>query len=127
MMSMFFKQKTVYEMRISDWSSDVCSSERYETQGMTVFEAASLGTPSVVSDADIADELGAGLWRVADGSTAALAATIRAAADDIVRGSAPVPEPRIAELFRQYSRTAAMAAVYERAIAAPAPGAVRPG
>src|SRR3546814_7251272 len=31
----FFKQKTAYEMRISDWSSDVCSSDlssrlRYE-------------------------------------------------------------------------------------------------
>src|SRR3546814_9590792 len=25
-MSFFFKQKTAYEMRISDWSSDVCSS-----------------------------------------------------------------------------------------------------
>src|SRR3546814_6807531 len=24
---LFFKQKTAYEMRISDWSSDVCSSE----------------------------------------------------------------------------------------------------
>src|SRR3546814_4506492 len=24
-----FKQKTTYEMRISDWSSDGCSSERY--------------------------------------------------------------------------------------------------
>src|SRR3546814_20428982 len=24
----FFKQKTAYEMRISDWSSDVCSSDR---------------------------------------------------------------------------------------------------
>src|SRR3546814_2381333 len=24
---MFFKQKTTYEMRISDWSSDVCSSD----------------------------------------------------------------------------------------------------
>src|SRR3546814_12520832 len=24
----FFKQKTAYEMRISDWSSDVCSAER---------------------------------------------------------------------------------------------------
>src|SRR3546814_5832970 len=30
----FFKQKTAYEMRISDWSSDVCSSDlRYESQG----------------------------------------------------------------------------------------------
>src|SRR3546814_4709684 len=26
----FFKQKTAYEMRISDWSSDVCSSDRLE-------------------------------------------------------------------------------------------------
>src|SRR3546814_6870547 len=26
----FFKQKTAYEMRISDWSSDVCSSDLYE-------------------------------------------------------------------------------------------------
>src|SRR3546814_4290960 len=25
----FFKQKTAYEMRISDWSSDVCSSDFY--------------------------------------------------------------------------------------------------
>src|SRR3546814_8885119 len=28
----FFKQKTAYEMRISDWSSDVCSSDLYPNQ-----------------------------------------------------------------------------------------------
>src|SRR3546814_16587375 len=28
----FFKQKTAYEMRISDWSSDVCSSDLRLTQ-----------------------------------------------------------------------------------------------
>src|SRR3546814_4384750 len=27
MLVLFFKQKTAYEMRISDWSSDVCSSD----------------------------------------------------------------------------------------------------
>src|SRR3546814_7935189 len=27
MMVFFFKQKTAYELRISDWSSDVCSSD----------------------------------------------------------------------------------------------------
>src|SRR3546814_3757074 len=27
MIILFFKQKTAYEMRISDWSSDVCSSD----------------------------------------------------------------------------------------------------
>src|SRR3546814_11874663 len=43
----FFKQKTAYEMRISDWSSDVCSSDlrtvdgdhgRIETRTTTVIE-----------------------------------------------------------------------------------------
>src|SRR3546814_8648578 len=29
----FFKQKTAYEMRISDWSSDVCSSDLVESIG----------------------------------------------------------------------------------------------
>src|SRR3546814_4477159 len=29
----FFKQKTAYEMRISDWSSDVCSSDLFRKAG----------------------------------------------------------------------------------------------
>src|SRR3546814_19174646 len=29
----FFKQKTAYEMRISDWSSDVCSSDLRDADG----------------------------------------------------------------------------------------------
>src|SRR3546814_8692972 len=29
----FFKQKTAYEMRISDWSSDVCSSDLHDFSG----------------------------------------------------------------------------------------------
>src|SRR3546814_3240537 len=29
----FFKQKTAYELRISDWSSDVCSSDLERSQG----------------------------------------------------------------------------------------------
>src|SRR3546814_16598271 len=32
----FFKQKTAYEMRISDWSSDVCSSD-LKPYGLSVF------------------------------------------------------------------------------------------
>src|SRR3546814_4786169 len=43
MLFFFFKQKTAYEMRISDWSSDVCSSDLDATSsapqaasGMTV-------------------------------------------------------------------------------------------
>src|SRR3546814_5418068 len=30
----FFKQKTAYEMRISDWSSDVCSSDLAEREAL---------------------------------------------------------------------------------------------
>src|SRR3546814_2991235 len=38
----FFKQKTAYEMRISDWSSDVCSSDlqadgSYKLNGTKIF------------------------------------------------------------------------------------------
>src|SRR3546814_18531483 len=32
----FFKQKTAYEMRISDWSSDVCSSDLINARGVPV-------------------------------------------------------------------------------------------
>src|SRR3546814_3538088 len=32
----FFKQKTAYEMRISDWSSDVCSSDLTEPWYITI-------------------------------------------------------------------------------------------
>src|SRR3546814_9644650 len=31
----FFKQKTAYEMRISDWSSDVCSSDLWTSDNST--------------------------------------------------------------------------------------------
>src|SRR3546814_2556780 len=30
----FFKQKTAYEMRISDWSSDVCSSDLFSIEDL---------------------------------------------------------------------------------------------
>src|SRR3546814_1783981 len=35
----FFKQKTAYEMRISDWSSDVCSSDLPAIEGVNVMFA----------------------------------------------------------------------------------------
>src|SRR3546814_1827800 len=34
----FFKQKTAYEMRISDWSSDVCSSDLLDRREGAVVE-----------------------------------------------------------------------------------------
>ncbi|MGC0369248.1 glycosyltransferase family 4 protein [Microbacterium sp. SLBN-111] len=101
--------------RLAEADAVVQTSIGFETQGMTVFEAASLGTPAVVSDPDIAAELGAGVWSVADASVAALAETLRRAAADIAGGSPVAVDPTIGERFRQSSRTAAMVAVYARA------------
>src|SRR3546814_7557061 len=42
-----FKQKTAYEMRISDWSSDVCSSDLPERQ---IFDAARVDREIVRAD-----------------------------------------------------------------------------
>src|SRR3546814_8571703 len=39
----FFKQKTAYEMRISDWSSDVCSSDLF-AYGSTASNGSSSST-----------------------------------------------------------------------------------
>jgi glycosyltransferase involved in cell wall biosynthesis len=103
--------------RIAAADAVVQTSIGFETQGMTIFEAASLGTPSIVSDPDLADELGAGLWPVRDGSVIALADALRVAASDIASGRPPAPDPTVRERFRQSSRTAAMVEVYERALA----------
>src|SRR3546814_5028709 len=42
----FFKQKTAYEMRISDWSSDVCSSDlRRAMRASKVLATFQIGVP----------------------------------------------------------------------------------
>src|SRR3546814_3282427 len=41
----FFKHKTAYEMRISDWSSDVCSSDLFRRiMGARDFNAGTVGS-----------------------------------------------------------------------------------
>src|SRR3546814_4118086 len=46
MVFFFFKQKTAYEMRISDWSSDVCSSDlRHGAVGERTKRAAAVEVP----------------------------------------------------------------------------------
>ncbi|GAB2847358.1 glycosyltransferase [Microbacterium insulae] len=103
--------------RIAAADAVVQTSIGFETQGMTIFEAASLGTPAVVSDPDLAAELGSGFWPVASGTTAALADALRAAASDISAGTPVAVDPTIRDRFRQSSRTAAMVAIYERVVA----------
>src|SRR3546814_16062899 len=47
----FFKQKTAYEMRISDWSSDVCSSDLLKYFTLNIFDI--FGNPSNLSNRTI--------------------------------------------------------------------------
>src|SRR3546814_18385617 len=49
-MFFFFKQKTAYEMRISDWSSDVCSSDldQLKASGIQNLEALNTVVPGLI-------------------------------------------------------------------------------
>src|SRR3546814_6181642 len=46
----FFKQKTAYEMRISDWSSDVCSSDLGYASHHNQLNASRRATADLVGD-----------------------------------------------------------------------------
>src|SRR3546814_6279811 len=70
----FFKQKTAYEMRISDWSSDVCSSDlldlgRGGNDGLLVLQAVAW------ADLDDADAGGQGHAQVSSVTRLASAST----------------------------------------------------
>src|SRR3546814_2717771 len=58
----FFKQKTAYEMRISDWSSDVCSSD-LAAQAVHEKFLAALAGGHLPDRADAPDPATAGLSR----------------------------------------------------------------
>lgn len=88
----------------------------FETQGMTVFEASALGTPSIVSDPNIADELGAAArWPVRDSSIVALADALRNAVAALHQSSARVPEAE-SSAFRQSVCTEQMISIYHAAL-----------
>src|SRR3546814_1406932 len=58
----FFKQKTAYEMRISDWSSDVCSSDLgFFASGLDHRHHPALGQAVAHLDLEFLDH--AGEWR----------------------------------------------------------------
>src|SRR3546814_951351 len=44
----FFKQKTAYEMRISDWSSDVCSSDLFTTDTAAALRASEMSCDALL-------------------------------------------------------------------------------
>src|SRR3546814_19447285 len=60
-MFVFFKQKTAYEWRISDWSSDVCSSDLTLVIGNTTYKLSLMpsgivrGTLSVIGNGVVLD------------------------------------------------------------------------
>ena len=89
----------------------------FETQGMTVYEAAAVGTPSILCDHNIAGEFAEGThWVVADDSVSALAQALRQAVADINAG-----DPRHARLadedhLLQSDATAKMIGFYNAVI-----------
>ena len=90
----------------------------YETQGMTVFEAASVGTPSILCDKNIAGELPQDdYWLVADESAEALSAAITRAVSDISSGHAKRNDLNDREAFRQSTLTAETVVLYDSLIA----------
>src|SRR3546814_6649266 len=52
----FFKQKTAYELRISDWSSDVCSSDLVSTLRARVEELERHADEPAAAEGDAEDE-----------------------------------------------------------------------
>src|SRR3546814_4030371 len=63
----FFKQKTAYELRISDWSSDVCSSDLvFRPYGIKVWLSVNFASPKALGGLPTADPLDphvAAWWR----------------------------------------------------------------
>src|SRR3546814_4400689 len=55
-MMFFFKQKTAYEMRISDWSSDVCSSYLKHRLGFPAAYGADARAVSAATGAFVNDD-----------------------------------------------------------------------
>lgn len=90
----------------------------FETQGMTVFEAASLGTTSIVCDPEIASELPDGVYvQPEDSSVDALAATLTRIVDSAEAGHLVRPDPQQSESLRQSAQTERMIEIYRRVTA----------
>lgn len=96
----------------------VQTSVGFETQGMTVFEAAAVGTPSILCDKNIADEFEPGAhWVVQDSSVEALAKTLRTAVTDLRNGDKRGEKLIGNEALLQSSLTKSAVAIYEELLA----------
>lgn len=93
---------------IHDADALVQTSIGFETQGLTPFEAAILGTPTVFCDAEIAADVGVDpSWVVRDGSVEALAEALAEAVAQLAEGRARGAELRVpAEQARGFLQSA---------------------
>ncbi|GHD07740.1 glycosyltransferase [Zhihengliuella salsuginis] len=114
-----FRGKVPYEQMLAELAAAdvlVQTSIGFETQGMTVFEAAALGTPTILSDHRIAADLpGGSFWLTPDDSVSGLAESISVAVAQIgagLRWSATE-----AGQLMQSRQTAKMLDVYRRVTA----------
>ena len=90
----------------------------FETQGLTPYEAAALGTPTVFCDANIAEDLAVTpSWLAPDASVDALAETLKGAVGELAEhpGQLRVP-PSEGERLLQSTKTAGMIALYKRVL-----------
>src|SRR3546814_3848028 len=92
-MCFFFKQKTEYEMRISDWSSDVCSSDLLRTRaierGYRMAAADQMLGPEAIASADPGFTMRPLSWQTGT----------EIGGLDLTRSDA-IPEPVISALWR---------------------------
>lgn len=96
----------------------VQTSVGFETQGMTVFEAAAVGTPSILCDKNIADEFEPGAhWVVEDSSVEALAKTLQTAVTELRNGDKRGEKLIGNEALLQSSLTKNAVAIYEELLA----------
>ncbi len=92
------------------------TSQGFETQGMTVYEAAALGTPSLLSDRSIAEDLPEGVyWLTEDDSIAGLAQALGKCVDQLRSGHGPQTSAFDPASFLQSRQTQLMVKVYEEA------------
>src|SRR3546814_3312215 len=87
----FFKQKTAYELRISDWSSDVCSSDLWSNGDKVTAEAVA---------AILRSYLGRRSKHVLKDDFPEVE-TIKAMTDTVIEIRLSVPQPNLLELLAQ--------------------------
>lgn len=88
----------------------------FETQGMTVFEAAAFGTPSLCCDANVASELKEGHYWLGGESVESLAEAMEACHQDVLNGNHKRSEGQDLRWLRQSELTARAVELYRSLI-----------